>query len=396
MIDYEQIKEVVVDDAKQRILGWLSRLQIPVTMWAEGGVGEACLEIGSNLWNEVSKVAVALKAFAIGESSSGTALRIYSKNFYQHDYGKGEYAIHRVTLTCAVGSGPYTLNKGDVMVSDGNHVFWLDSVIDGSFPFVLTPGSSQAFAVKSGARGDENNAIALGAITTMVTTYVGVTCSNTETSTGSGTSLISAGSGEESDERLKLRNSLKWATRNPLSLVDASYEYFALAAAPALTRVKVVGTGAYGLSAVRIYLASATNTAGSDDVLTVQADIQKRVLSAIVNVTAYAAPAVPVPLEGTIYYSSLYTEAAVRSAVALSLALRYGSIKIGGKPLTGIGTNVVPLSDIVDAIQDTTIGGQRCVTGVKLTSPSSDILLSSIQIAVPGSTSAVAWVAVAS
>lgn len=393
MIDYDSLTEVSVEDAKKRILGWLSRLNVPVTMWAEGGVGASCLEIGANLWNECSKVAMALKSFAIGETSSGTALTLYSRNFYQHERDKGEYAVHRVTLTCDSGSGPYTMVKGDTMVGDGNYTFWLDSVIDGTFPFVLQPGASQAFAFKAGSIGVGPNALLPGSINTMVTTMVGVSCSNTETTIGSASSIITAGANAESDTRLKQRNSLKWATRNPLSLVDASYEYYALAAAPAITRVKVIGTGAYGLGTVRVYLASATSTAGSGDVLTVDADLKKRVMP-WVNVSAWAAEAVPVALSGTIYYSASYTEAQVRSAVLLALATKYGAAPIGGKQLDGIGANIFPLSDIIDAIHDTLIGGQRCVTAVRLTSPANDIVLTSTQIATPGSTSGITWVPV--
>lgn len=393
MIDYDSLTEVSVDDAKTRILGWLSRLRVPVTMWAEGGVGSVCLEIGANLWNECSKMAVALKSFAIGETCTGTALTKYSKNFYQHDRDKGQYAIHQVVLTCALGCGPYTLIKGDAMVGDGNYTFWLDSVIDGSFPFVLQPGASQAFAFKAGSIGAAPSFIGIGEIDTMVTTMVGVTCSNTETSPGSYSSIITAGADVETDERLKQRNSLKWATRNPLSLVDASYEYYALAAAPAITRVKVIGTGTYGLGTIRVYLASATSTAGSTDVATVDADLKRRVMS-WVNVSAWAAEAVPVALSGTVYYSASYTEAQVRSAVLLALAVKHGAAPIGGKQLDGIGAHIFPLSDIIDAINDTLIGGQRCITAVRLTSPSDDIVLTATQITTPGSIAGITWVAV--
>ncbi len=394
MIDYSDIVEVDTDSAKARIRTWLARLPIPVTLWAEGGMGEAIVEIGAGIWNEVSKIAAALKTFSVGEASSGTALDIYSLNVYGHTRHPGTEAIHRVVLTCASDSVPHTLNQGGAIVSDGTNSFWLDSVVGGTFPFTLQPGTSQAFGFKCGTIGAQANASDIGAINQMVTTIIGITCTNPENVAGSLTSLITAGANRESDAHLKIRNSLKWATRNPLSLVEDAYDYYARAAAPNITRVKVEGTAAYGIGTVHVTLAADNAGAGSEDVALVQEDLDGRVMP-WVTVIVVGATKVYVDPVGTVYYSSAFALASVQHYVESAIEDRLALTDIGGQNLSGLGTNVVPVSDIIDAIENTTIAGQKCIVAVNLTSPVGAVTLTATQIAVKGSLSGITWIAVA-
>ncbi len=395
MIDYADIVEIPIEDAKARIRTWLARLPIPVTLWAEGGAGEAIVEIGAGIWNEVSKIAASLKTFSVGEASSGTALEIYSRNVYGHTRNPGTESVHRVDLTCASDSGPHTLTKGCLIVSDGGtNSYWLDDIVGHGFPYLLASGETLACKFKCGTIGIQSN-VSLGTITHMVTTLLGVTCVNVETSTGSGISTYVVGAERETDASLKNRNSLKWATRNPLSLVEEAYEYYALMAAPNVTRVKVYGTAAYGTSTVHVVLAAANAPAGPDDVEAVLEDLQARTLSAQVTVSAAAATTVPLAPVGTVYYSSAFALASVQQYVGSAIEDRLALTDIGGQNLSGLGTNVVPVSDIIDAIENTTIAGQKCIVAVNLTSPVGAVALTAIQIAVKGSLSGITWIAVA-
>jgi hypothetical protein len=393
-IDYDAIQEVAVDDAKARIMGWLVKLRIPVTMWAEGGVGEAAVEIGANLWNELSKIAVALKKFAVGDDSYGTALDLWSWNVFRHTRNPGEYAVHRVYLSCTGTNGPYTLNKGDVIVTDGTSSFWLDEMITGSFPFVLTSGMVQPFLFKCGQRGIAGNS-AVGAINRLGVTMLGVTCNNPEALAGSGTSLWAAGSDRETDDQLKDRNATKWATRNPLELVNDSYEYFAKAAAPAVTRVTVIDTNPRGPNTVDLILASDSGGVGVLDVAAVETDIRRRVLGTV-SVNAYSAPTTAINLVGTIYYSADFTEAQAKAQAKVALDAALAACDIGGKNLVGLGTNVVPVSVLTDALDVAKVGDVKCIKAHAITSPTSYVTLTPTSVAVLGTwpPTGVSWVPV--
>lgn len=396
MVNYADIKEVTVDDAKQQILTWLTELRLPVTSWHRFSLPMACVEIGARVWNKCSQIAAVLKTTLVGQDASGDALTVYSKAVYNHDRFPASSATHRVRLTCAAAAGPYTFDVGDAVVSDGQYTYRLVAGLSVVFPYQLLSGASADFAFDAQETGEAPGMVALGTINRMVTTYAGVSCSNVETSTGSGTSLISAGADEESDGELKERNATVWATRNPLALVQDAYVSYARAAAPNVRRVRVDASNPRGAGTVDLILAGTEGVVGPADVAAVLADIGPRLIESVrVGLSVYSATANSFTFAGNVHYYSDNSWTDVLAAIVEALQTAAATVQIGGDSYTGHGPRSVPRAIFEDALYDLEIGGQPVIKVLDLTSPAAWTTVAINDVVIAGVTSGLVPVAVA-
>jgi len=200
-----------------------------------------------------------------------------------------------------------------------------------------------------------------------VTTLAGVTVSVD--------ALTRLGINEESDARLKLRNSTKWATLS-IILIKEGVIAVALKAAPAVTLVDVDDQNPRGEGTFNVYCAGEHATAGPSDVLLIQTALAKRFFGSDACQT-FAAPEAFLDIVGTVYYDSKYEEADVEKAVedieVGSLPAFLSEVPLGGFDFSPGPANLIPKNDIEAVIKDDTkINGQKVVKTVTLSTPTGD------------------------
>lgn len=375
-LTFAQITEVTRDKAKQDLLDLLNAIGFSATSWQEGSVPLALVELGAEIWSKLTQSAVFLKEYGLNDTSTGEGLTRFSRSHYANERTLAIAAQRNITLACSATEGPHSIALGGVVVQDPTGKTFRN--IDGLsivYPFTLASGSSRTFLFEAEVAGAASN-VGSGTVTKLVTTFAGVTItSDVATKTGAD---------EESDARLRLRNSTKWSTLASVQMIKDAVINVALNASPAVIQVAVDDQNPRGAGTVDVYIAGQTSTLGSTDVDAVQAALAKRFFGAA-TVQTSAALGLGLSLTGTIYYDSKYTEAAVKSAVEDATGSIYtfiGTIPIGGFSYPSAHT--VPKNDIENAIKDTKIASVSVVKTVVLTVPSGDLAIGSFIKVVPG------------
>lgn len=370
MVDYAEIRERSVDEFKQDLLEIWDTLGITEPLhYGEGSLPGMLYEAISRISNRFTRMAVASKVLTLGEEATGEALTLWSRSTYGHERKSSTAAVHPVTLTCATGSGPHSLDVGSVVCSNGAVEFRLSAPPTGdTWPVSLTSAAPKTFGFTCEELGSVG-ATALRTITNMVTTYLGVTCSNNSAAT-------TAGTDEETDAQLRTRNRTIWATRNPLSLTKDACEYFALAASDEIRRVRVVDNNPRGLYSVDLVLASDSGPASAQAIATVQAVFQGKLLNPFFSRWDFiSASDVQLTLTGTVYYYSGFGEYQVKRAIQDAVNAFASDIPIGGFEFPGYGSNCLLRAQVEKVIEAATIAGQPCVKLAPLESPNTVVTL---------------------
>lgn len=380
MLGFDQIQEVSLDDARDEILEILEDVGFAATSWQEFSIPRTCVDIGAWIWSEATKIAVALKNAGFNETATGDALSRFSKSRYQNVLRAPVAEIHRVTLTCAAGEGPHTIEAGQFKVQNpSGYVFanvpdtisQLGPTYPAAYPLTIPEGGSVQVLLQAELPGDEART-PIGLLTTagIVTTLSGVTLSDTE--------VVRVGVATESPESLRRRNSLKWALLS-FGLMDDTVEALARDASEAVDRVYVNSTNPRGAGTLDTYITGAEGNVGTADKQAVYDAVQRRIMHDPDETASQVldAPLQPLNIAGTIYVAAGYDwENVVLPAIEEALEAFRRRIPLGGfaYPLPG---NFVPLNEIEDAIRHTKIGDIEPVKTVKLTAPLADVPVAS-------------------
>jgi hypothetical protein len=364
MVDYAEIVELSTDEAKQQILDIWAALDITDPLhFGEGSLPGLQLEASAWMANKLSRMAVASKMLTLSEAATGAALTLWSKSVYDHDRYPATAGEYTVLLTCAAGSGPYTLNVGDMVVGSDFATFRLTAPISpATFPLTLAAGapiSAKFSCEEPGLVG----AVAPSAINRLVTTYVGVTVL--------GTSVVVNPRNEESDAALRTRNRTKWATLNPLSPCKDAIVYYAMNTPNVanVARVGVIDTNPRGQYTFDVVLGGQAGPSGSGDVDLVRAYLTTKFLAPFATaMEVYPSDSYYVTPRGTIYYYSGFSEDAVKDAIQVALTNLSTTISIGGDTWAGVNNQLLR-AQFEKAIEAATVGEQPCVKLCPLTDP---------------------------
>lgn len=368
---WDQIVEVTRAQAKQSLLELLRGLGFTATSWQEGSVPLALVEIGAEVWAQGSKIGVFIKNLALNETSEGESLTRFSASHYANVRFGAVAAQREITLTCTATEGPYIINVGDVVVAHADGMTYRN--VPGlavTYPVTLLSGGSLTLLFEAEIAG-EAGTVAAGTVTTMVTTLSGVTIT---------VDLQERpGIDEESDARLRLRNSSKWASIGEFELIRDRVENIALNSAPAIQTVGIDDNNPRGAGTFDVYIAGSALTAGSTEVTLAQAAFNLRVMGPD-TCRVYAAPEVPLNLVATIYYSASFAlddvQASVEGigpAIDGSLLNFIKTIPLGGFEYTPSLANIVRRDDIVAAIKNAPVAGQYgAIRTVVITSPAGE------------------------
>lgn len=342
--------------------------------WQSGGIRRSVFQLMAKFCQIGQSFADSLSRIHFNSDATGTALTHYSRENYGNERNPAVATVGWIRLSGLAIGPPYTVVAGDVVVSDGIRTY--RNITGGTIPaggYIDLQFSAEV----PGAAGDVGN----GVITTMVTTYAGVSCGNPAYGT-TGTWIITHGAEAENDAALQARNAAKNSTLSVLKTLDDRYEYIARTAYTNC-RVKVDSTNPRGPGTVDVYVAGPTGAAGAGDVTNVSNAIQASGFGDLVQTVA--APSLSIAPAGTVYYVGTLglVQAAVNDAIDAYLA----TAPIGGFNLTPGPAAIIPEDGITTAIR-----GAAGVVGFAYTS--GQATPTAFQVAVRGSTAGLSYVQV--
>jgi hypothetical protein len=364
-LNWADVVEITHDEAKQSILDLLDAVGFTATSWQEGEPALACVELSAEVWAQVSKIAVFLKGFALNATSSGEALTRFSDSHYDNQREGAVAAQRRTTLACASGSGPHSINVGDVVLvhADGDTYRNIDDGVT-VYPVLLASGGSVSGLIfeaeVAGAAGNKANTT----VTTLLTTLAGVTVASDVRER--------EGSDQESDDVLKERNRTKWALLTEFELIDEAVINIALTATQSVTGVIVDSQNPRGAGTFDVYMAEELATAGATDIALAQAALDARVFGSSATpktCLVFDAPITTLDFTGTVYYKGSYTETEMEDATMAALESFVKTIPLGGFDFYPGPSHVVPVNDVEDTLRAVKIADQTIEKTVVLTAP---------------------------
>jgi hypothetical protein len=321
--------------------------------------------------------------------ASGQWLELLAINLYGITDGRiGEtFATTTITFT-NTGANSYSFSDGEVIVSNGVVTYRA-----AAFDLAPTgnPGATAEVSVTCTVAGSAGNADA-ETITTMVTTFNGVTCTN---------DAEARGTDEETDEQLRERCRLSRAALSNAGPVDA-IEYVARSATRTdgtsigVTRVQVV-EDQDDMGDVSVYLADADGEVAGDDVTRINTLLRTLVIPTGVNyLGTFAATTVTVDIAYTARYktSAGFSTDELAEMVEDALAELFESYPIGGYIETPPNGSMY-IGEIEATIASITSeeSGERPIRSATVSLPAADVELEPGEVAVLGTVTP-NWVAV--
>ena len=362
MLLRELLQPVSRDEVLEQLLERLRARGWEVDDWHSGGVARTLLELYAELVADWSRLVPKIAEGGYLETAQGPWLDLVASSQYGLTREPGVFAKGIVRLTCQSGFGPYTVEAGRMWLATSTGLRYLATTGG-----VLPSGGTLDVEVQAEAVGSRYN-VSPGTITTMITPLPGVTATNPPGW------LLRAGADPEPDERLRRRCAARWAELG-YGATRAAYEYWALAAHPSVTRVRVLDQHPRGQGTVDVVIYG-TGGLGPDVVSAVDAYIQER-RPVTADVLVYSATPRLVTVRAEVYVEARYrADAEVRAASNLQ---RY-------EQELGIGAPVYRAALIEQLMEP------AGVQNVDLQAPAADVVLQATEVAVLDTT--LTWVEV--
>lgn len=302
-------------------LALISAAALPVANWRTGGPYKTLVSIHSTLIEKLHQVQVAFVQSGFLASASGAWLTLLSESLFGEARQASTSTEGTVTLTAAVGAGPYTLNPGAVIVSTAGGLKYRAT---NAAALTLPAGGSVSVPIKAESPGAKYN-VGGGAITILsAPTLLGVTVSN------AASWQTAAGADEETDDKLRTRCLAKWGTLSTGS-PESAYRNWALTASAEIAKVGVhsaLKDGAFANGYVTLVLAGAAGAVSDAAVKEAQNLINPKVPVGT-KVSYKKATAKSVSITGTVYCSALHL-AAVQAGVQAALDALAAATPLGG------------------------------------------------------------------
>jgi hypothetical protein len=345
----EQLRTVPTDEAvlDEDLIPVLQELGVDCTSWQSGSKQRDLLEGLCHAYVISATRRSVMSYMLYLADAEDAALAGLALSHFAETRIEATYAEHPVVFT----GGPiaHVVVAGDVVVSDasGNQ---FRNIAGGTIP--ASPGTI-TLTCRAEIAGSTGN-VGINTITTMVTTYAGVTCTNSAAAT-----VLAIDT--ETDAALRLRCAAKWSTLSVLESIDDRWTYMAWKALPNC-RVRVDASNPGGPGTFWVWFATATGVGSDAQRILIQAAIDAEFFepgdppTGATGATVYASGAFPVPISGTVSYTGDSPQNAVEAALDVYCA----SIPIGGWDVD-TRDNILPADDIPTVI--------RAVTGVRAYTP---------------------------
>jgi uncharacterized phage protein gp47/JayE len=378
MLSFAQLlTPVPLEDWKRKIIEVASAVGLQTQNWSEGGYTRTLVALFAQLYTTAGDVIRIIAAGGFLDTAEGDWLTWLARNLFNVFRIEATYAAapNGITLTNN-GGGLYVFDPGDLVVAHYDTGKTYRNTTGGT----LNPGEGQTLKLDLIAEEAGSSSGALpGLITIMVSTFLGVTCSN---------DVALSGLDAEEDEALRdrCRDSLA-----ALSIGGPSraYEYYAKSATypdgtpVGITRVLVMP--ATGDGHVDVYIAGPSGAVTAEAVAAVQASFDANVTPYGFSAIAISATNLSIAAGSEIWLPaslSVTTEAA-KLIVLTALQDYVQSVPIGGvviPPSSGQVYASMLLGEVANAIPGT----------LKAQIFTSDIIVSTGQVPIwTGSTASV-------
>lgn len=351
---------------------------VDTTSWKSGAVVRTMITATSIVLAAFSSLTASVARGGFLELAAGDWLTLVARYVYGVERVEATFAEGTVTLTNA-GGGVYALSADDLVVANpttGKTYRNTGSIALGALATVTVP----IRATEAGAASTSTP----GAITSMVTSLLGVTCTNAS---------AVVGQDAESDPTLRQRCSEKLGSLSPNGPWDA-YTYAARGALTqagipvGVTRVRITKDG---FGNVNVYLATAsgvvTGSAANPatDLGAVNEAIQQLAapLAVTANVASATAVTIPVTYQVWIYNTTGMTAAQIQAAIDARLTAFFSAMPIGGHVIGGDPGKVFQ-----DALRAVISGTRPEIFHVVVSAPAADTVLSLSEVAVLGTITA--------
>jgi uncharacterized phage protein gp47/JayE len=316
---------------KASILNVASLVGLDTENWAEGGFTRTLVALFAQLYTTAGDVVRIIAAGGFLDTAEDVWLTLLAKNVFNVDRIVATYASapEAITLTNA-GAGVFTFEPGDLVVAHFSTGKTYRNTSGGS----LGAGGTLKLDLVAEEAGSDSNA-GVATITVLVTTYLGVTCTN---------AVALFGLDEEKDPALRQR------CRDSLALlalggIKRAYEFIAKSAkrddgtAIGITRVRVATPPGDGT--VDVFIAGPSGAVPSGDVEEVQEAFDLTVTPYGFDATAVTAATLSVVAPCTIWIPSSLglSDTKAKQAVYDALEAYVDTLPIGGVliPPAGFG-----------------------------------------------------------
>lgn len=362
------IKPVTVDEAQTKVYQVLATLGVTTSAWKTGGVVRTMIRSLCIVYSAYSELQALAIAGGFLPLATGAWLTIKARYDYGLERLDPSFATGVVTF---LNSSAYEYHElaGDVTVaaSSTGKNYRTTGPLD-----LLANGSTQVY-VQAVEAGSEST-IGPGGIDTMVSTLLGVTCSNPD-------ALV--GNDEETDQQLRDRCAAFLGVLSPNGAPDA-YRFVALStmrpdgSTVGITRVKTTND-TYGN--VYVYVADADGDVDPADLDLIETNIEAiyRVVPLGVYAHVLSAVGVDVTVTGDIWvHGTALSDADIQAAITSALTAFFAEQPIGGNIIAPATTGAIYLEAIKAAVMEAV----PTAFHVTLTTPGADIALAANQVAV--------------
>ncbi len=366
------LASLLIEETKAEIyargLALATALGVDVTSWAAGDPTRSLYHFASTVLRTVEVQVAGYMASGFLDYATGGWLTILAEQVYGVTRVEATYATVTVTLTNS-GGGLYVIEAGDVRVRNSAGSTYTNT--DGG---TLSPSGTLSLSFTADLAGADGTSGA-ATITTMVTSMLGVTCSN---------ALAAVGLDEESDADLRVRCRAALGMLSAAGPADA-YNYVVrssdLTGVTDIARSRTVGETTTG--DVTVYVASASGAVAGASVTAAQAAVDEWAtpLCVTATVTNASVSTVAVTYEVWLYDSVGETTATIEAAIEDALGAMFAARPIGGDVIAPATTGKLYQSLISSTIKSVY---PDHTFRVSVTAPAGDTSLTIGQVAALG------------
>lgn len=347
-------------------LGVAESLGLPVSSWQPGDPTRSLYHLEAKLFETLEELAAGFISSGFLDYAEGAWLKILAEQVFGVTAQEATFATTSVVLTNS-SKRLYVLDPGDLTFKSSANGKTYRSTTGGTL--AAGPGSTLTVSVVADEAGSDSSASA-GDIDELVTTLLGVTCTNP---------TAAIGVDEQSAASLRQQCRDKLGSLSPNGPREA-YAYVArnsaLTGTPNVTRTRVYSESDTG--DVTLYVASASGAVTEPDRALVEAAILKWATPLCITPTVLSAESVTVNVTYTlwVYKSVNKTAAEVQADVQKALQSMFASRPIGGDIVPPSATGALYRSMIESTIRAVYPQAFR----VSLSLPSSDVALTNGQV----------------
>jgi phage-related baseplate assembly protein len=365
------LSQLLVKEAKAAIyrtaLSVAQALGLPVSSWQPGDPTRSLYHVLAELLATLEEVVALFIAAGFLDYATGAWLILLAKQVFNVDAVEATYATTTIVLTNNGGGNYPGIEPGDLTFRSDDDKTYRNTTGGDLAP---GPATTLPLTIVADEPGSASSA-GVGEITEMVTTLLGVTCTNPSPAVG-----LDA----ESEDSIRQRCRDKLASLSPNGPADA---YVYVAREPKLTGVPGVRARPYPDSDtgdVVLYVAGPAGALLEPDRLLVEAAIVRWATPLTITPAVLAATEVTVPVtyEVWIYDTANVDAATIEEAIESALLALFASRPIGGDIIPPDTTGKLYVSHILSVIRG--VYGDDTFR-VSVTAPAADVSLANGQVA---------------